>query len=267
MVTQVDGTTRHSAVARERMVEMEGRPALLSDWERVVFIHYRVPAEVLGPLVPFELDLWEGYAYVSLVAFTMKRLRPAAGGRVGAWLMTPIAGHEFLNVRTYVRRGNERGIYFLIEWLPSRLSAMLGPRTFGLPYRYGRLDYEHDFEGGRLRGRISGGEGEGRIEYAAEVEQSARLEAAGAGTLEEFLLERYVAFTMRRRTPLNFRIWHWPWRQTAVEVRMEREDLLEVTGAWRGRAELVGAHYSPGVEDVWIGLPRRCGGRNFDIGD
>ncbi len=51
-------------------------------------------------------------AYVSLVAFTMRGLRPRLGG---AALLKPIATHEFLNVRTYVKHRGERGIYFLAD--------------------------------------------------------------------------------------------------------------------------------------------------------
>ena len=53
--------------------------------------------------VPFPLDLHEGRAFVSLVAFTMRDLAPRRGGRWTSWLLRPIATHEFLNVRTYVR--------------------------------------------------------------------------------------------------------------------------------------------------------------------
>src|SRR5213079_2093177 len=87
------------------------------------------------------LDLLDGEAFVSLVAFTQRRLRPSLGGRIAAWLSSPLASHEFFNVRTYVRHRDDRGIFFLAEWIPNRLAVLIGPRTYGLPYRLGRLRY------------------------------------------------------------------------------------------------------------------------------
>jgi uncharacterized protein YqjF (DUF2071 family) len=143
-----------SAVARSRMLSVPGEPLLIADWERALMIHYEVDAEALQRMVPFELDLRDGRAFVSLVAFTMRGMRFFRGGALTAWLLRPIATHNFLNVRTYVRRGREDGIYFLAEWLNNKLSVMLGPGVFGLPYRLGRLKYEHDWNARALRGRV-----------------------------------------------------------------------------------------------------------------
>src|SRR5262245_42618054 len=79
------------------------RALFINDWVRALFIHFEVSPAVLQAQVPFPLDKWRGHAFVSVVAFTMTRLRPAWGGRVTAWLVSPISEHEFLNVRTYVR--------------------------------------------------------------------------------------------------------------------------------------------------------------------
>src|SRR5687767_16010729 len=96
-----------------------------ADWLDVIFVHYRIRPERLTPLVPLPLDLHEGQAYVSLVAFTQSRLRPTVGGRIGELLVAPLAHHEFLNVRTYVRQGDTRGIFFMTEWIPNRLAAFV----------------------------------------------------------------------------------------------------------------------------------------------
>src|SRR5580765_4040210 len=114
----------------------------VADWIDALFVHFAVEPGVLQPLVPLELDCLDGRAYVSLVAFTQRKLRPTVGGALAAWLATPLASHEFLNIRTYVRHGDTRGIFFLAEWIPNRLAALIGPRTYGLPYRLGRLRYD-----------------------------------------------------------------------------------------------------------------------------
>ena len=97
-----------------------------------------------------DLDLFEGRAFVSLVAFDMCNMRLVRGGRFGRLMAGPLATHAFLNVRTYVRHANEPGIYFLAEWLPNRLACLLGPPTYGLPYRLGRLTYRNDSKRRRM---------------------------------------------------------------------------------------------------------------------
>src|SRR5438094_123782 len=68
-----------SASARRRLLSVRGEPLLLSDWDRALFMHFEVDASALQAELPFTLDLREGKAYVSLVAFTMRRMRPRSG--------------------------------------------------------------------------------------------------------------------------------------------------------------------------------------------
>src|SRR5438309_8531903 len=90
-----------------------GTALFVADWIDAIFIHFAVNAARLQRTVPLELDRWDGEAIVSLVAFTQRNLRPRVGGRLTELLAAPLAGHEFLNVRTYVRHGRSRGIFFM----------------------------------------------------------------------------------------------------------------------------------------------------------
>jgi uncharacterized protein YqjF (DUF2071 family) len=235
------------------MLALPGEPMFYARWDRAVFIHYASDPTTLQPDVPFELDLREGRAYVSIVAFTLSRMRPRIGGRLGEWLFRPIATHEFLNVRTYVRHRGEPGIYFLAEWLSNPLSVRLGPRTFGLPYRFGRLTYEHPVDGDPLSGTVEAPEG--RLAYDGNASGS-DFEISETESLTEFVLERYTAFTQRRKRARFFRVWHSPWEQAPAEIEVTGDSLIASTGAWWHTAEYVGANYSPGAE-VWMGRPHR----------
>ncbi|MEX2216466.1 MAG: DUF2071 domain-containing protein [Phycisphaeraceae bacterium] len=248
-----------SDAARAMLESTEGGPTFISDWHRALIVHYEVEPEALGPLVPFALDLRGGRAYVSLVMFTLRRMRPRIGGKITEWLSCPFANQRFLNVRTYVTHDGEPGIFFLGEWLSSRLSAFIGPRTFGLPCKVGRLELRHDIEAGDLHGHVSGVDRrtkrEDHLRYQAAIEPAARCEVSGEDSLAEFLLERYAAFTERGGVRRRFRIWHEPWPMTPVNVTVDDDSLLAQTGPWLDAAQLVGAHYSPGVSDVWFGKP------------
>jgi len=151
-----------SLAARAEFAAVEGRPLFHAGWRRTVFIHYEVDPAALQPQVPFPLDTRDGKAYVSLVAFTLADLRFAAGG-------PSFSTHGFLNVRTYIP-GN--GIYFLAEWLPNPFCVFLGPRLYGLPYRRGKLTYDHVHERGALHGKVEAPEGV--LEFRAPVDPAAR---------------------------------------------------------------------------------------------
>jgi uncharacterized protein YqjF (DUF2071 family) len=230
-------------------------PLFLADWDDVVFVHYAIDPAILQPLVPFKLHLHDGRAYMSLVAFTQRRLRPRVGGRVSAFFSAPLASHPFLNVRTYVTHAGEPGIYFLSEWIPNRLAALIGPPLYGLPYRVGRLQYRYDRTTGMARHEIVAG---AKLEFDVDACVDCGLGRVAAGSLDEFLLERYIAFTRRRGKSLSFRVNHDPWEQKAVKVRICRHDLLSAAGLDVETMRLVGANYSPGVTDVGLGAPLTC---------
>ena len=252
---RLNGGTNESDRARRAMLLPGERPLFLADWTDVTFVHYALDPTVLQPHVPFELDLFGGRAYVSLVAFTQRNLRPRLGGKLAARLSAPLATHEFLNARTYVRHSGERGIYFLAEWIPNRLAALVGPPLYGLPYRLAHLRYtgggariDIQSPAGRLAWRAGPGEGgSGGVR-----------ESEACDSLTHFLLEHYTAFTRRGRTDLRFRVWHEPWGSAPTNVTVEETSILRSAFPWLDAGRPACAHRSPGVFNVWIGPPRRA---------
>ncbi len=249
-------TTTPSALARARMESGRWEPLFTASWDRVLMIHLEVDPVALAREVPFALDLWDGHAFVTLVAFTMRGRRPVVGGRVGAWFFGPIATHGFLNVRTYVRHAAEPGIYFLAEWLSNRLAVRLGPWTFGLPYRHGELHYTHDWEGNVLGGRVKDLGSGAELRYRATRGVDRSFEGCDRGTRLEWLMERYTAYTACRGRRRLFRVWHPPWPQVEVLAELEDRRMLAENWPWMSGACVVGANYSPGLDGVWMGRPR-----------
>jgi uncharacterized protein YqjF (DUF2071 family) len=249
------GADRVSESARRRLLSCRGEPLFYADWDRALFLHYEVDPESLQKEVPFPLDLREGRAYVSVVAFTMRGMRLRFGGKLGEWFCRPIGTHEFLNVRTYVRHRGESGIYFLAEWLPNPVCARLGPLAFGLPYRLGRIRYDHHHESRKLAGSVTAVRTTDSLRYTATLPPTVSFERCPAGSLDEFLLERYTAFTSRGQTRRFFRVWHHPWMQTSVEPNVSETGLLVRTWKWFEGARLAGANYSSGAREVSMGWP------------
>jgi uncharacterized protein YqjF (DUF2071 family) len=243
-----------------RLHSRQFEPLFVADWDRAVFLHFAVDAARLQPWVPFPLDCRDGSAWISLVAFTMRGMRPRLAGAPGRWLFSPIATHSFLNVRTYVRHGDEPGIHFLAEWLTNRLAVLLGPRLFGLPYRFGRIQYRHSPESGEP---ISGSvveDADVALHYRAEG--CCPVSPCARGSVDEFLMERYTAYVAwkNERRLGFFRVWHPPWPQSRIEAEILDRSLLALApggGDWAPSAQFVFANFSPGCRDVLMGRPHR----------
>ena len=248
-------TSAPSQAARLNMQADWGEPFLLAGWRRTLMIHLEVDPESLQQEVPYPLELWAGRAFISLVAFRLEAMRPRWGGRLGAWCFRPIATHDFLNVRTYVRTPAGAGIHFLAEWLSCGLAVPLGPVLFGLPYHHGELHYHHDWERGDYRGVVRDRATGSRLVYIGGGAARAVCQPATIQTLTEWLMERYTAFNAAGGSRRFFRVWHPPWAQCAVEVELAERDLLTARWPWLEEAKVVGANYSPGFDEVWMGRP------------
>ena len=249
------GGSSLNASAKARMQRVRGEPLFVADWDNVLMVHFAVDAIPLQRDIPFELDMREGRAFVTLVAFTMREMRLAFGGRLTSWMFRPMATHDFLNVRTYVRVGRHVGIHFLAEWVSNRLAVLLGPRSFSLPYRHGRINYHNDWSAGELCGRVEDARTGVAFAYQAELEVGALFSECDSGSLDQWLMERYSAFNSVCGRERFFCVWHEPWRQCKAQVEMIDTSLLESKWDWFRRAEHVGANYSPCVRNVWLGRP------------
>ena len=223
--------------------------AFIADWRDMLFIHFGVPPQELQAMIPLPVDHHAGLAWISLALFTQAGLRPRFGGACGALALRPIATHSFCNLRTYVRVNGEAAILFLREWIPNRIALALGPRTYGLPYHYGRVTLHHA-DPTWLTGDVQAKDST-TLRYHGEARGHPR---PANDAQARFLVERYTAFTVQRGHRL-FRIAHRPWPQSPATVRLEERTLIDTAcPLLRGRQPDL-AHYSPGVCGVRIGRP------------
>jgi uncharacterized protein YqjF (DUF2071 family) len=105
-------------------------PFLTARWANLFLATYAVPHELLRARLPpgLELDTRADQAFVSLVAFDFLQTRV---------LGIPWPGYRNfpeVNLRFYVRRGDQRGVTFLREFVPHRLIAGLARWLYNEPY-------------------------------------------------------------------------------------------------------------------------------------
>jgi hypothetical protein len=197
--------------------------------EDVLFAHWRVAPEALAPFLPgdVEADMHDGSAWVGIVALRVSALRSR-----GLLPVPGISSFLQLNVRTYVRGPDDRpGVWFLSLDASSRLAVEGARRRFGLPFFHARLSLDEtgdwrDVECARVgeRGRVFSGR------YRAEGEET----VPAAGSLEQFLVERYCLYaTDRSGRLLRGDIHHEPWSLRGAEAEIELATIapLELSGS------------------------------------
>lgn len=239
-----------SDAAQVRLRSSRGDPFLFADWERVLFLHFAVAPELLRPRVPppLELDLYEGQALVSVVAVTMRGFRPERPLPF-AWALSLITCQQFLNVRTYVHHRDEPGAFFLLGWLSKPFHLTLP--TFDLPCSFAKIDYQHDYESGKLRGEVR--TGDYQFSYRAEIDPQSTFEPCNRDSLAEFAMERYSGFFCRGNRVSIFRAWHPAWLQSSVNASINEKSLLTAKFNWFKEANFVGANFAPGFKQVSLG--------------
>jgi uncharacterized protein YqjF (DUF2071 family) len=239
-------TNAECNAAGRRLRSLRGDPFLFADWERVLFLHFALPPEVLRSYITpaLELESYDGTAIVSLVALTMRRFQPVRPFSFG-WALRPISCQKFFNVRTYVRHGDEPGALFLWGWLSNPFPFP----AFGLPCAAARMHYQHDHESGRLGGEVRAGARQ--FKYRATI--SPNFEPSARSSLAEFALERYTGFFAHRNRTKIFRAWHPAWPQTSADVNVEEDNLLAAKFRWFKEAKLIGANFAPGFRRVSLG--------------
>jgi len=194
------------------------------EWYDLLFAHWPVSAAVLRPLVPKELtlDLRQGTAYVGVVPFVIRNLRPRGVPPL------PILSHfAEINVRTYVTIDDKPGVYFF-SLDAENLSAVLGARlAYGLPY------YKANF---RIRRR------EGTIDY--ESHRTVRPRPADFhatyrpcspelpwrpidDSLERFLSERYCLYALISGHVYRTHIHHLPWPLQLAQAQIATNTMAE----------------------------------------
>jgi len=205
------------------------------DWSDLLFLHWRVPALDLRQHVPARLsiDQHDGSAWVSMTPFTLRK------GRLRG--LPPLPDFHELNFRTYVTHPRHGpGIWFFSLDAANALAVAMARITVRLPYFPARMERN----GGWFRSERT----VGRARFEVRFTTGAELGRAEAGSLEQFLVERYQLYS-RALGPALWRgpVRHEPWLLFAASVADLDEDLSAAAGLRPlGRPDF--CHWSPGVQ-------------------
>ncbi|MBU6149254.1 MAG: DUF2071 domain-containing protein [Verrucomicrobia bacterium] len=126
-------------------MKQKGFLPLKMDWDDLVFLNYPCDPEILQKFLPegMEVDLFENRAYLTIAPLTMSDFS--------------LYSFKFLfqkrfyecNLRTYVKVGKKRGVYFFSLDANSVLEVLGARAVFHLNYRYRSIKFK--LEDGRYR--------------------------------------------------------------------------------------------------------------------
>lgn len=202
------------------------------EWNDVIFLHWPVQAALLTPYLPeaLEVDTLHDQAWVSLVAFTMERVRfrfsPA---------LRPISRFHEVNIRTYIRHGQRSGVYFLSIEAGKRLSSGIAGFLSGMPYRFSSIN--------RSNGRFESSNA--AADESLDVLYSIGEPLDEKDELDLWLTERYALSQDSGKWIHHYDVHHVEW--PVHQLRLDQFDLNypKWNHLLQGSPERI--HYSPGV--------------------
>lgn len=230
-------------------------PVMRQRWLHLLFVHWPADPDALQRLLPpgLEIDTFEGRAFVGLVPFTMRGIRPPFLPAV------PVLSrfHE-VNLRTYVhRQGREPGVWFFSLDAASR-PAVIGARAwFRLPYHYARMRMDVGSAGDSVEVRYQSHRrwpGPRPAGCSLRYRPRGPVTRAEPGTLEHFLVERYILYARAGDRLRQARVAHEPYPLQSGEVEDLEETLSDAARVPRPGLERL-VHYAAGVS-VRIFPPR-----------
>ena len=225
----------------------KGFPIVHQNWGKLLFMHWRIDAERLRPLIPRRLtiDTYDGEAWIAVTPFTMWGVRASfLPGLPGL-----SAAHE-LNVRTYVHLDGVPGVWFFSLDINS-LVMMLGARTFFfLPYFDANISLRQQgrtihYQSARTHAGAPPAELKANWTYGEPLAQ------AQPDSLEFFLTERYCLYSAVGQKLYRCRIHHAPWPLRRAELGSYHSTMIESHGLPTPAGEPL-LHYAEALKvDVW----------------
>ena len=209
------------------------------EWNHSIFLHWEVDLEDLKKLVPkeLEIDLFEGKPWVSVVAFTMEKIRPK-----NLPSFAPVSNFDEINIRTYIKSNNKTGVYFLSIEGGTKLSCKIAKGISELPYRFSNMKRsKNKFES-------CNAEFNDRLDLEFKVGKVVTQKT----DLDKWLTERYALFQDSEESINEFDIHHleWPIQEidlTKIKVNYPRFDKLLKNDPHKTR-------YSRGVKVIAWGM-------------
>jgi len=248
-----DDTERFAATE-----EPDSQVLLRQNWHHLLFLHWEIPPQELQALVPagLKIDTFDGKAYAGLVPFTMTGVRP---------ILTPplpwVSSFHEVNVRTYVHHdGRHPGVWFFSLDASSTIVVAAARAAYHLPYFLSHIDWSVSSDAvPRIDLRSHRNDPRGLRPANAHIRYSPMegiVNTATPGTLEFFLVERYILYAVDHSHQLyRAHVHHQPYPLQRADLLELDETLVRAAGIKRPEGAPL-RHYASEVNVKVYGLEK-----------
>jgi uncharacterized protein YqjF (DUF2071 family) len=207
---------------------LPGRPILEQFWADLTFLHWRVDASAVAPLLPSGIvpDVFDGSAWVGLIPFRMR-----STSAFGSPAIPYFGQFVEVNVRLYGVDGQGRRAVVFASLEAGRLAAVLGARAgFSLPYFWASAQMQqrgndYAYRSRRFAARLPSG----HRPFSHIVSRASTVPVVD-NPLADFLTARWKLFETRHHRTVLMPNFHGPWPLFEAKLLHLRENLLEAAG-------------------------------------
>lgn len=238
--------TTPSSEQREavRAAPRDRSPVMFQRWENLLFLHWPVNPEIIQDTLPDGLraDTYAGKAYLGIVPFSMKGIRPRFCPTVPG-----LSGFPELNLRTYVYDKEGRpGVWFYSLDAHQAIAVWIARTVFSLPYY--RADMSVSQNGNNSVKFRS--QRKGTPEQVFRYQAADELPSSQIGSLEFFLTERYLLFSFSKKKGQLYvgRVHHNPYPLFKAVCPEFSTELFRLNGFSEPSGNPASALFSPGVD-------------------
>lgn len=213
-----------------------GKWKYYQEWNNALFLHWTIPFDALRQFVPKNLtiDSFDGSYYVSLVAFTMQKIRPKNLPAVRF-----ISDFHEINLRTYIDKDNKKGVYFLNIEAEKYLSSFIARSLSGLPYEKSNIN----------RSNKSYTSTNAIKNLYLDIEFEIKNNPQQKTDLDRWLTERYCLYLDNKEKIFRYDVHHKEWVLKNVETkRLNLNYKIGDTNLADRQPDLT--HYSDGVKVI-----------------
>jgi uncharacterized protein YqjF (DUF2071 family) len=199
--------------------------AMTQTWTDLLFAHWPMDAAQLRAKVPaaFELDLFDGRAWIAVVPFSMTNVAPR-----GVPSLPWVSEFPELNVRTYVRVGDRPGVYFFSLDAGSTVAVQAARTLLNLPYYTASMTVGGAGDDVQYH---STRHGDPPAEFGASYGPTGPAFVSTEGSLEYFLTERYCLYHVDHRgAPYRLEIHHPPWSLQPARAHITQNTMAISSG-------------------------------------
>lgn len=212
------------------------------EWNKAIFIHYQVNLDELKKWVPeeLEIDLFDDKPWISVVAFTMEKIRPR-----NLPSFPPISNFHEINIRTYIKSNTKTGVYFLSIEGGKKLSCKIAKGISELPYRFSeikRTQQKYQSVNNEFNDKLN-------IEFTHGKKVSEKTE------LDKWLTERYALFHDTDNSINEFEIHHPEWPLNEINLHKLELNYPRFKKLITAKPDKI--HYSKGVKVIAWGKHKK----------